>query len=66
MSPLKVLTRGYAVVRDDSGRVLSDARTVDLGSHLSVTLEHGVLFCQVESRQDVRPQNFEIPKASKN
>ncbi len=66
MSPLKVLTRGYAVVRDDSGRVLNDARTVDLGSHLSVTLEHGVLFCKVESRQEPRPQNFEIPKASKN
>ena len=69
MSPLKVLTRGYAVARDESGRVLTDARTVAVGASLSVTLEHGVLFCKVESHQehqDLGPQNSEVPQPSKN
>jgi exodeoxyribonuclease VII large subunit len=66
LSPLKVLTRGYAVARDEAGRVLTDAKSVAVGDGLSVTLQHGVLFCKVESRQDKSPQNFEIPKASKN
>ena len=37
-TPLKVLTRGYAVAKDQAGRVLTDAETVDVGSAVSVTL----------------------------
>lgn len=66
LSPLKVLTRGYAVAKDQAGRVLTDAETVDVGSAVSVTLQHGVLFCKVESRQAEGSQNFEVPGASKN
>lgn len=66
LSPLKVLTRGYAVAKDQTGRVLTDAETVDVGSAVSVTLQHGVLFCKVESRQAEGSQNFEVPGASKN
>lgn len=66
LSPLKVLTRGYAVAKDQTGRVLTDAETVDVGSAVSVTLQQGVLFCKVESRQAEGSQNFEVPGASKN
>ncbi len=66
LSPLKVLTRGYAVARDDAGRVLRSAAEVAQGAAVSVQLADGTLFCTVEDRAAQSPQNFEIPKSSKN
>ncbi len=47
LSPLKVLSRGYAIARDDQGHVLSDAAQVDVGQNVSVLLKDGSLSAQV-------------------
>ena len=41
MSPLAVLGRGYAVARDESGRILKSYRETAPGSRVSVTLGEG-------------------------
>jgi exodeoxyribonuclease VII large subunit len=47
LSPLAVLGRGYAVARDETGRVLLDARAVAVGQRVDVTLARGRLGCDV-------------------
>ena len=41
LSPLSVLSRGYAIARDDEGRVLKDAEGLDVGSKVHVLLGVG-------------------------
>ncbi|MBQ3135342.1 MAG: exodeoxyribonuclease VII large subunit [Oscillospiraceae bacterium] len=51
LSPLKVLGRGYAIARDESGRVLTGAEQVETGDKLDVRLADGSLTCRVEERK---------------
>ena len=48
MSPLKVLGRGYAMARSESGAVLKSYRDVSAGDHVSVTLGEGGFSCTVD------------------
>jgi exodeoxyribonuclease VII large subunit len=48
LSPRQVLRRGYAVVRDDSGRVVRDASALALGHRLDVELASGRVGARVE------------------
>jgi exodeoxyribonuclease VII large subunit len=48
LSPLSVLKRGYALAQDESGRLLRDARTVEVGESLNLSLAQGALRCRVE------------------
>ena len=41
MSPLKVLSRGYSMTRDQDGHVLRDAGRVQVGGQITVTLQTG-------------------------
>ena len=41
MSPLKVLSRGYAMTRDGAGRVVTDAAALKPGEIITVTLRNG-------------------------
>ncbi len=41
LSPLKVLARGYAIVRDDAGHVVANAQAVAPGSEITVLLGQG-------------------------
>ena len=43
MSPLKVLTRGYALAQDDNGKILRSVGDVTPGDKLTVTLRDGTL-----------------------
>jgi exodeoxyribonuclease VII large subunit len=47
LSPLSVLGRGYALVRDGEGRVVRKANTLEAGAHIRVRLEEGELTAQV-------------------
>lgn len=49
LSPLSVLSRGYAVAKDERGRVLRDVKDVTVGASLSVQLARGKLGCVVSS-----------------
>ncbi len=51
MSPLKVLGRGYAIARDESGRVLTGAEQTEPGDKLDLRLANGSLVCRVEERK---------------
>ena len=48
LSPLKVLSRGYAIALDAEGRAVKDARGVAVGERLTVKLTSGALGCRVE------------------
>lgn len=49
MSPLKVLSRGFSVVQDEAGHIVSDASAVKAGQLLAVTMARGVVDCRVEN-----------------
>lgn len=51
LSPLAVLARGYALVRDEDGRVVRSATQVDTGDHLALRLERGTVEVEVLSTQ---------------
>jgi len=50
LSPLKVLGRGFSVVKSADGHVLTVASDVEVGEKISVTLSKGTLHCLVEGR----------------
>ena len=50
LSPLKVLSRGYAITTNAAGQVLRDAAAVADGDRVRVKLERGALDCVVERR----------------
>ncbi len=49
LSPLKVLSRGYSIVRDDEGHVLADATEARVGGDVSVMMGKGSLVATVKS-----------------
>src|ERR671939_200464 len=48
LSPLAVLKRGYALVQDEQGKLLREAKQASVGEHLRLRLAEGVLRCRVE------------------
>jgi len=50
LSPLKVLGRGFSVVKRSDGLVLARAQDVEIGDKISVTLQEGTIRCAVEGR----------------
>jgi exodeoxyribonuclease VII large subunit len=49
MSPLAVLARGYAIVRDESGKAVRDASEVAPGQKVSVHVHKGLFSARVET-----------------
>ena len=47
LSPLKVLSRGYAVAKDSEGNLLKHAENTAPGAQITVVLGHGALNCTV-------------------
>lgn len=47
MSPLKVLTRGYAMAQTDGGEVIKSVKQVNSGDSIHVAISDGVLTAQV-------------------
>ena len=56
LSPLKVLSRGYSVVKNENGCVVSDAGTLRKGDVLDVTMARGAVECRVEGIREERPE----------
>lgn len=52
MSPLKVLTRGYAMARSDDGEVVRSISQVELGQRIRVTLSDGKLSATVMDKKE--------------
>jgi len=51
LSPLAILERGYALVFDDSGKLLKDAREVKAGDEISARLAKGTVKAIVKSKK---------------
>lgn len=51
LSPLKTLSRGYAICHDHQGQVLTKADPVQIGDRVDVRLHSGSLQCRVEGRE---------------
>ena len=52
MSPLKVLTRGYAVVSDEQGQIIRSVRDTVPGQTLTVRVSDGTFRASVSRRED--------------
>ena len=52
MSPLKVLSRGYSMVTDETGTLVTSAGAVTTGQRIHVSLRSGSLMAQVEQIQE--------------
>ena len=52
MSPLKVLTRGYALVRREDGMVLKSVRQIEPGERIKVSLSDGSLTAAVTEKEN--------------
>ncbi|MFO0683170.1 MAG: exodeoxyribonuclease VII large subunit [Sandaracinus sp.] len=52
LSPLAVLSRGYAIALDERGRALTQASDVAVGERVEVRLERGRLVARVESKDE--------------
>jgi exodeoxyribonuclease VII large subunit len=48
LDPRQVVGRGYALVRDDSGRLVTDARQLAVGQALELELAHGLADVRVQ------------------
>jgi exodeoxyribonuclease VII large subunit len=48
LSPLSVLSRGYAIAQDSEGRLLRDAEAVSVGDQVNVRLARGRLNTMVQ------------------
>lgn len=53
MSPLKVLTRGYAMVQTDGGEVLKSVKQVQPGDNMKVTFSDGSLIATVTEKEEI-------------
>ena len=50
LSPLKVLSRGYAVVTGDVGETIKTISQVDINDHVQIKLSDGDISCRVEEK----------------
>ena len=51
MSPLKVLGRGYAIVKNESG-VISSVVRVEADEKLEIMVSDGVIRCRVDDKEE--------------
>ena len=52
MSPLKVLTRGYAMTQTESGEVVRSVKQINPGDKIKVTLSDGCLTAAVMDKEE--------------
>ena len=52
MSPLKVLTRGYAITQKDDGTMLRSVSQVASGDHIQIRLQDGSLIARITDKKE--------------
>jgi exodeoxyribonuclease VII large subunit len=57
LDPKNVLARGYSLVQDANGGVVSDAGRLDIGAELNITFAQGWARAEVKERGVVRPSS---------
>ena len=54
MSPLKVLSRGYAMTQNQSGEVIRSVKQVELGERITINVSDGKLSATVMNKEESR------------
>ena len=54
MSPLKVLSRGYAMAQNQGGEVIRSLNQVEIGERIAVRLSDGTLFATVMNKEEAK------------
>lgn len=54
MSPLKVLSRGYAMAQNQRGEVLRSVKQVELGERISISMSDGRISATVMNKEDAK------------
>ena len=54
MSPLKVLSRGYAMTQNENGEVVRSVKQVELGERISISLSDGKLSATVMNKEETK------------
>jgi len=54
MSPLKVLSRGYAMSQKQNGEVVRSVKQVEIGERIAVTLSDGRLSATVMNKEETK------------
>lgn len=54
MSPLKVLSRGYAMAQNQNGEVLRSVNQVELGERISISMSDGRIFATVMNKEETK------------
>ncbi|EGQ63710.1 exodeoxyribonuclease VII, large subunit, partial [Acidithiobacillus sp. GGI-221] len=52
LDPLAVLQRGFAVLRDESGKVIFGSASIEVHARVTATLAQGTLLCEVLEKSD--------------
>lgn len=54
MSPLKVLTRGYAMAETGEGQVLKSVKQIEIGAQMKVTFNDGHVYATVSDKEEAK------------
>lgn len=60
LSPLAILSRGYAIARDGSGAVVKQVDSVAVGDRLQVQVSDGAIDCRVEGVRCMATESVEL------
>ena len=52
LSPNSTLARGYSMVRDEHGAIMTDSTRVQIGARLDITLAKGQVHAEVKGKED--------------
>jgi len=52
MSPLKVLTRGYAMIQSTDGKIIRSVKNIDIGETVNISLEDGIASASISSVEE--------------
>jgi exodeoxyribonuclease VII large subunit len=59
LSPLAILSRGYAIARRPDGRAVRSTEEIELGGRLSLTLHRGMAVVEVQEKRDPSPNSID-------
>ena len=59
LSPLKVISRGYAIVENEDGKLIRSANQVDVGDSVNLTVSDGQLTAQITAKKEAHPHEQE-------
>ena len=60
LSPLIILSRGYAIAKDEHGAIVDDIGKVAQGDKINVDISNGRLRCRIEAKEEIEVIDLEV------